>query len=127
MNALLLGDPSPSLRWRAAVELDGASENDAEVAAWRAEIDGGEEIRALVAQLGAARDNPQTAGYLLCRLTYLGYRGPELAAAVDGIFAHQQLDGRHTASSLACPIQPHVRCAGGADGRTRAGRSVRCG
>jgi hypothetical protein len=93
MNALLLGDPSPSLRWRAAVELDGASENDEEVKAWRAEIDGSEELRALVAQLGAARDNPQTAGYLLCRLTYLGYRGPELAAAVDGIFAHQQPDG----------------------------------
>jgi hypothetical protein len=93
MNALLLGDPSPSLRWRAAIELDGASENDEEVAAWRAELDGSEELRALVAQLGAARDNPQAAGYLLCRLTYLGYRGPELAVAVDGIFAHQQPDG----------------------------------
>jgi hypothetical protein len=45
MNTPLYGDPSPSLRWRAAVELDGPSENDEEVAAWRAEIDGGEELR----------------------------------------------------------------------------------
>lgn len=93
MNALLLGDPSPSLRWRAAVELEGATDDDSDVKVWRAEIDGSEDIRALVAQLGGLGDKPQEAGYVLCRLAYLGYGGPELAAAVEGIFAHQQPDG----------------------------------
>lgn len=92
MNALLLGDPSPSLRWRAAVELDGASD-DEDVKAWRAEIDESAEARSLVARLAAARDSPHTAGYILCQLAYLGYRGPELTEAVDRIFAHQQADG----------------------------------
>jgi hypothetical protein len=91
MNTLLLGDPSPSLRWRAAVELDGATDDD-EVKAWRAEIDRSEDTRALVARLAAAR-RPQAAGYVLCQLAYLGYRGPELATAVDAIFAFQQPDG----------------------------------
>ena len=40
MNALLLGDPSPSLRWRAAIELGGATDDDDDVKAWRAEADG---------------------------------------------------------------------------------------
>ena len=94
MNAaLLLGDPSPSLRWRAAVELEEAPDDDAEVMAWRAEIDARSDIRALVAQLGAASGNPQIAGYLLCQLVHLGYRGPELSTAVEAIFALQQPDG----------------------------------
>jgi hypothetical protein len=93
MTALLFGDPSPSLRWRAAVELDGATDDDDEVNAWRVEIDASADVRALVAQLGATRDNPKAAGYLLCQLAYLGYRGPELATAVDAIFASQQRDG----------------------------------
>jgi hypothetical protein len=92
-TTLLLGDPSPSLRWRAAVELDGADDSDAEVRAWRAEIDASEDVRALVATLGRAGADPQAAGYLLCRLAYLGYGGPELAAAVERVFAHQQPDG----------------------------------
>jgi len=92
MKALLFGDPSPSLRWRAAVELDGTTEDDDEVKAWRAEIDSSPGVEALVERLGAAR-RPQAAGYLLCQLAYLGYRGPELAAAVEGIFAEQQPDG----------------------------------
>ncbi|MEY2425260.1 MAG: hypothetical protein QOI61_832, partial [Actinomycetota bacterium] len=93
MNSLLLGDPSPSLRWRAAVELDGAPESDGEVTAWRADIDNSDAVRALVARLGAVGHIPQAAGYVLCQLAYLGYRGPELAAAVDRIFEHQQPDG----------------------------------
>jgi hypothetical protein len=93
LTTLLLGDPSPSLRWRAAVELEGAPDDDAEVTAWRAEIDTSADIRALVAQLAAAGDNPQAAGYLLCRLAYLGYRGPELAAGAERVLAHQQPDG----------------------------------
>jgi len=92
MKALLFGDPSASLRWRAAVELDGASEDDEEVTVWRAEIDGSPAVRALVERLRATT-NPQDAGYLLCQLAYLGYRGPELAEAVETVFATQQPDG----------------------------------
>ena len=93
MNTLLLGDPSPSLRWRAVVELEGATDDDDDVKVWQAEIGESAAIRSLLARLGAARDHPRVAGYLLCQLAYLGYRGPELAAAVDTIFAHQQPDG----------------------------------
>lgn len=93
MNSLLLGDPSPSLRWRAAVELDGASQDDDDVKAWRAEIDSSETVRSLLAQLAAVGDNFRAAGYLLCQLAYLSYRGPEVDAAVEAIFALQQPDG----------------------------------
>lgn len=92
MRALLYGDPSPSLRWRAAVELDGAAEDDREVKAWRAEIDRSPQVRALLERLAATAD-PKAAGYLLCQLAYLGHRGPELADAVEAIFASQQPDG----------------------------------
>jgi hypothetical protein len=93
MNTLLLGDPSPSLRWRAAVELDRANDDDDEVKAWRASITASTDVKSLVARLGSLADNPQAAGYVLCQLTYLGYSGPELAPAVDRIFDHQQPDG----------------------------------
>ncbi|MFD2081668.1 hypothetical protein SAMN05421678_11725 [Actinopolymorpha cephalotaxi] len=92
MNALLFADPSPSLRWRAAVELDGAPEDDEEVRAWRTEIDRSENVRQLLVQLATAR-RPLNAGYLLCRLAHLGYRGPELATAVESLFTLQQPDG----------------------------------
>jgi len=98
MITLLLADPSPSLRWRTAVELDGATDEDDEVKAWRTEINHSEDVRALVARLQAAEGRPHTAGYLLCQLAYLGYRGPALAAAVDAIFASQQADGSWAAS-----------------------------
>lgn len=97
MNALLYGDPSPSLRWRAAVELEGAPDDDDDVTAWRAEIDRSADIQALLARLAVAR-RPLAAGYLLCQLAYLGYRGPELATAVEGLFALQQPDGSWPAS-----------------------------
>jgi hypothetical protein len=93
VNALLYADPSPSLRWRTAVELEGASETDADVAAWRAEIDRSDAVRSLLARLAVAGDNFRVAGYLLCQLAYLGYRGPEVAAAVEALFALQQPDG----------------------------------
>lgn len=93
MTALLYGDPSPVLRWRTAVELDGAKENDEEVAAWREQARASEEIRSLVARLEASRDQPYAAGYLLCRLAYLGYSGPEVVEGVEAVFAHQQSDG----------------------------------
>jgi hypothetical protein len=90
---LLYGDPSPALRWRTAVELDGASDDDAEVMAWRAASEASDEIRSLVAQLALERGNPYGAAYLLCRLAYLGYTGPALADASEEVFAHQQHDG----------------------------------
>ena len=92
IGTLLLGDPSPSLRWRAARELEGANDEDAEVIAWRTEIDRSPALVALVAQLDAA-DDWYVAGYLLCQLAYLGYRGPATAAAVEKIFDAQQSDG----------------------------------
>ncbi len=91
MKALLFGDPSPSLRWRAAVELGGATDDD-EVEAWRAAIDGSRDVRALLERL-AAEPSLKDAGYLLCQLAYLGYRGPEITDAVEGIFAAQERDG----------------------------------
>jgi hypothetical protein len=93
VNPLLLGDPNPSLRWRAAVELDGAREDDDEVKMWRADVDRSDDIQTLLARLRAVGHNPQAAGYLLCQLAHLGYRGPALAEAVEHIFAHQQADG----------------------------------
>jgi hypothetical protein len=92
MNTLLLGDPSPSLRWRAAVELEGATDDDDDVKAWQGEIAASPAVRSLLGRLAAA-ERPQDAGYLLCQLAYLGYRGPELATAVDTIFSQQQPDG----------------------------------
>ncbi|WP_329477822.1 hypothetical protein OG555_37150 [Kribbella sp. NBC_01484] len=92
IGTLLLGDPSPSLRWRAARELEGANDEDAEVIAWRTEIDRSPALVALVAQLDAA-DDWYVAGFLLCQLAYLGYRGPATAAAVEKIFDAQQSDG----------------------------------
>jgi hypothetical protein len=91
-TSLLLGDPSPSLRWRTAVELEGAPDDDEEVMAWRTEIDGSEDVRELLEQLAAARQS-MAVGYLLCRLAYLGYRGPELETAVESLFALQKKDG----------------------------------
>lgn len=92
MNALLYGDPSPSLRWRASVELDGATEHDDDVKAWRDAIHNTREVRTLVERL-AADPSPKDAGYVLCQLAYLGYRGPEVARAVEQIFAAQRPDG----------------------------------
>lgn len=92
MNALLLGDPSPSLRIRASVELDGAAEDDEDVRAWRAEIATSALVQPLLDRL-VTEGRSQTIGYLLCQLAYLGYDGPEIATAVDALFAQQQPDG----------------------------------
>lgn len=91
MTSLLYADPSPSLRWRTAVELDGARD-DGEVRAWRREIGSAPEVRAVLASL-SKRPGPKSAGYLLCRLAYLGYKGPEVAKAVEHVFSFQQPDG----------------------------------
>jgi hypothetical protein len=102
IGTLLLGDPSPSLRWRAARELEGANDSDEEVAAWRTEIDRSAEVAVLVARL-AAEPPPHVAGYLLCQLAYLGYRGPAMAAAVETIFGVQQPDGSWSVPPAAGP------------------------
>ena len=114
MTALLYGDPSPVLRWRTAVELDGVSEDDPEVAAWRAEALASERIRSLVAQLKAASGHSYTAGYILCQLAYLNYTGPELAKAVEAIFADQQPDGSWQPPTPSAPIPSGKRRRGAA-------------
>jgi hypothetical protein len=91
--SLLLGDPSPSLRWRAAVELEEAPEDDEEVRTWHDAIGETDQVRSLLARLAAARSDPKAAGYLLCQLAYLGYTGPEMAAGAEAVFAHQAADG----------------------------------
>ena len=93
MTALLYGDPDPSLRWRAALELDAAAEDDDDVCAWRREIDASATLAALVHRLDAARDQPRTAGYLLARLAHLGYRGPALRTGAEALLALQLPDG----------------------------------
>lgn len=92
MISLLFGDPNPSLRWRAALELDDAGDSDLDVMAWRAEVDRSVDIGTLVERLGAVVE-PRAVSYLLSRLAYLGYRGPALAAGVESIFALQLPDG----------------------------------
>ena len=112
-TTLLLGDPSPSLRWRAAVELGDAPGDDPEVMAWREDIDSSHDIAALLAQLRAA-SNPLNTGYLLCQLAYLGYQGPQLSIAVEALFASQQPDGswsvlpdgERTAGRARHPVHP---------------------
>ena len=120
MTALLLGDPSPSLRWRAAVELEGAAADgggDEEVAAWRSAIGSSTEVRTALAHLAAtvAANDPKATGYALCRLAHLGYDGPELGPAVESIFATQQDDGSWPHLS----VEPEDGPASG--GRRRSG------
>ena len=92
MNPLLLADVSPSLRWRALVELDGVPPDDADAAAAHAALRSSAEVASVVAQLSTDPD-ARTAGYLLCRLMYLGYDGPEVDRFVEHVFAQQQADG----------------------------------
>lgn len=91
MNPLLLADASPSLRARALVELDGVPEDDAEVTRLRAEIAGSREVTDALDAV--ARAAPRQLAYLLCRLSYLGYDGPEVASMADALFDLQQKDG----------------------------------
>lgn len=93
MSTLLLGDPSPSLQWRAAVELELIPPDDDDAQAAREEIGSSAPVRSLLARLEAARSAPYAAGYLLCQLAYLGYTGPEVTAAVETVFAFQLPNG----------------------------------
>lgn len=93
LTTLLLGDPSPSLQWRAAVELELISPDDDDAQAARHEIGDSAPVRSLLSRLEAARGAPHAAGYLLCQLAYLGYAGPEVTAAVEALFALQLPNG----------------------------------
>lgn len=128
MTALLYGDPSPVLRRRAAVELDGASEDDPEVKAWRAEAAASQQIRSLVERLESTRARPYEASYLLCQLSYLGYTGPELTVAVEAIFSEQQPDGswqRPVDTDEAAPKRTGRRGATPSDAFAREPYSVK--
>ncbi|HEY7069961.1 MAG TPA: hypothetical protein VH479_07610 [Acidimicrobiales bacterium] len=91
MNVLLLADASPSLRARALVELDGAGESDPDVARLRAQIVSSPEVADALD--GFDRAGPRQLAYLLCRLAYLDYHGPEVASAAEALFAQQRKDG----------------------------------
>jgi hypothetical protein len=91
MNVLLLADASPSLRARSMVELGGAGESDPEVSRLRAEIASSAEVTAVLDALD--QTSPRQLAYLLCRLSYLDYRGPEVASAAEVLFGQQQKDG----------------------------------
>jgi hypothetical protein len=91
VNVLLLADPSPSLRARSLVELGGAGESDPEVARARAQIASSPEVTTVLDALDRA--GPRQLAYLLCRLSYLDHRGPEVSSAAEALFAQQQKDG----------------------------------
>lgn len=90
MNALLLADPSPSLRMRALRELEGAPASDPEVKSLRRAIAKSPEVERA---LSSRRRGVANLSYLLCRLAYLRYEGPEVAEIAEEIFDEQQRDG----------------------------------
>ena len=92
--ALLLADPSPALRYRALVDVDGASEDDPEVVALRAELlESPEAQEALLA--ASAGDDTHRLSFTLSRLAYLGIaRGhPAVDDVAERIFRTQKADG----------------------------------
>ena len=95
MNVLLLSDPSPSLRARALVELDLVPDGDGELARLRDEIATSAEVARVLHDVEGVKGQPRarSLAYLLCRLSYLGYRGREVEAAADELFDLQQKDG----------------------------------
>ena len=90
MNVLLFADPSPSLRMRALTELEDTRASDPEVKSLRRAIGKSAEVaRALASRRGEVAE----LSYLLCRLAYLRYDGPEIADIAEEIFDAQQRDG----------------------------------
>lgn len=90
--ALLLADRSPSLRYRALVEVDGAALDDPEVVALADELPTSHEVKGVLATIG---DRARDISFALSRLAHLGVgRGH---AAVDELveraFALQRRDG----------------------------------
>jgi len=90
--ALLLADRSPSLRFRALVEVDGVPPGDPEVDALAAQIGSSGEVERIVAS--TAPDLVQLS-FALCRLDFLGFtRGhPAVDELAERIFAKQKKDG----------------------------------
>lgn len=89
--ALLLADRSPSLRYRALVEVDGASLTDPEVVALRDEVPSSVEVARVVADSGG---EPRAMSFSLCRLSYLGVTDhPLVDELTERIFAAQRDDG----------------------------------
>ncbi len=91
MNVLLLADASPSLRARALVELGRSPQDDPEVKRLRAAIAASDEVADVLDAVD--RSTPRQLAYLLCRLSYLGYHGPEVASIAEALFELQQKDG----------------------------------
>ena len=90
MNPLLLADRSPSLRFRVLTELGDVATDDPEATGLLAAIAASTEVKRALA---ARPDDSAGLGYLLCRLAYLRYDGPEVAEVVEQVFARQQPDG----------------------------------
>lgn len=90
MNPLLLADRSPSLRFRALTELGEVAPDDPEAAGLLAAIEASAEVERALA---ARPEDTAGLGYLLCRLAYLRYDGPEVTEVADQIFARQLSDG----------------------------------
>jgi hypothetical protein len=89
---LLLADRSPALRYRALVELDGASSDDPEVASLADELASSAEVARALRSPG---DNAIRQSFTLCRLAYAGLaRGHHrVDATAEQIFRWQQRDG----------------------------------
>lgn len=111
MNPLLLADHSPSLRFRALTELGDVPPEDDEAADLRAAIATSAEVRQVLAERPG---NSAGLGYLLCRLAYLRYDGPEVEEIAEQVFRRQLPDG-------SWPLWLDERPAGGRPrGRPRA-------
>jgi hypothetical protein len=89
--ALLLADRTPSLRYRALLEVDGAPPDDPEVLALANDVASSDEVAAVA----PTTDDPKDLSYALCRLAYLGLgRGhPAVDDLADRLFARQRRDG----------------------------------
>jgi len=91
VNPLLLADRSPSLRLRALTELaDGEPSDDAEVARLRSLIAASPQVDRALAE---RPEDSAGLGFLLCRLAYLRYTGPEVEQIAEELFDRQLPDG----------------------------------
>jgi hypothetical protein len=90
VNPLLLADRSPSLRFRVLTELGDVPPDDLEAAGLLGAIAASAEVKRALA---TRPDDTAGLGYLLCRLAYLRYDGPEVTDVAEQVFARQQPDG----------------------------------
>src|SRR5438477_11626066 len=90
--ALLLADRSPSLRFRALVEVDGLPLDDPEVAALSSELASSDVVDRVIS---ATPQDLHWMSFALCRLDYLGLaRGhPAVDSLAEKIFDAQRKDG----------------------------------